>query len=187
MADDALASDDQAQAATDDAQAQAANTDASQEDAGATDDTIDPAEVARLRKELASVRREAAANRTKLKQYEDATLSDQQKLEQQKAAADARAEQLESTVRDLQAQVAAGKLGVRADAISDVVKLVDWEQIEDSSDPKQVEHAVRDLVKERPYLSGRPGGLDAGTGAHGRVEVKPSLGSFIRREAGINS
>jgi chromosome segregation ATPase len=154
-----------------------------------TDDTqegaaeADPAELARLRKELKETRKEAASNRVKLKQYEDEKLTEQQKLEQERNQASARADQLEARVRDLQAEVAAAKLGVRAEAVGDVSRLIDWDQVEDASDSKQVERAVRDLIKERPYLSGRPGGLDGGT-PRGSGRKVTSMTDLIRQAAG---
>lgn len=187
MAEDAKndSVDDAAQAATDDAQAQAADDDASQDGSAAADDKVDPRELAKLRSELKATRKEAAASRVKLKEFEDASLNDQQKAEQAKQAAEAKAEQLETHVRDLTAQVAASKLGVRAEAVGDIARLIDWSEIEDSSDTKQVEKAVRDLIKDRPYLSGRPGGLDGGA-QRGRGQGKFSMNDLIRSAAGRN-
>lgn len=178
MADDITQPDGQEPEGTQEPQAGIENHDS--HDAG----TTDPADLARLRKELKDTRKEAAQNRVKLKQYEDERMSEQQRVEQQRNEAAARADQLETTVRDLQAQVAAAKFGVRPEAIHDVARLIDWDQVDDSSDSKQVERAVRDVIKERPYLSGRPGGLDAGARSGGGVATKPSIGSLLRRESG---
>lgn len=152
---------------------------------GAADGTnTDTDELAKLRKELAETRREAAANRVKLKKYEDEQLSETQRLEKERDEASQRADQLEQQSRDLRAQVLAGKVGVRPEAVQDVARLIDWSKIEDPSDDRQVERHIKEMVKEKPYLSATAGVSlhgGAGGGNNGRAF---DMNQWIRDAAG---
>jgi hypothetical protein len=147
-------------------------------------ESLTPEDVKALRKDLAAVRKEAAEYRTKLKERDDADLSTAQKLERGKATAEADRDQLATDNRNLRAEIAAAKVGVRTEALEDAVKLLDWDEIDDPTDRKQVEAALKALVKAKPYLSGRPDGLDGGNGRQGGADTGGSMNEIIRRAAG---
>jgi seryl-tRNA synthetase len=113
--------------------------------------------------------------------------SDTDKLRREHEQAQQRVTALQETVRNLSAEKAAAKLGLRAEAVEDVARLLDWDSIEDADDPKQVEKAVREFVKARPYLKANGVDYDAGEGRGSRGEEKATLGGFVRREAGVSS
>lgn len=164
MSDDTGTRDADAQAAADDTQPQAGTVDDTQD--GGVDDTADalsPEDARKLRSELKRARAEAAKYRTEAKRREDADLSASQKLEREKTALEARVSQLESSLRDKTVQTIAAKVGVKAGLVDMLAPLIDWDDV-DSDDPKAIEKAIKELVKERPDLSGRPDGLDGGAG-----------------------
>lgn len=181
MLEDTATAEDQQTAAQAAAEAETSQAE-EQARSGSESETTDP-ELARLQKELADVRKEAAASRIKLKQFEDAQLSETQRLEQERDEKAAGLAKAEARARDLQVQVLAGKLGVRPDAADLISRLIDWDQIQDTTDDKQVERAIRELVKERPYLSGRGEGLQGGADRNGRG-APASMTDTIRQMAG---
>lgn len=157
----------------------------SAQDGGSDEPTsITPDEARKLRAELRNVRKEAAEYRTKLKEREDADLTDRQKLERDLTTERAAREQAETLARNLHVQIEAVKLGVRADAVDLVVSAIDWTSIEDASDAKQVAKAIRDVVKDRPYLSSRPEGLQGGSGRGTGRQGASDMNSIIRAAAG---
>lgn len=184
MPDENGTSPTDAQEATVDAAAQAA---AGQEQPGAADgQPTDPVadELSKLRKELSETRREAAANRVKLKKYEDEQLTETQRLERERDEAKTRADELEQLSRDLRAQVLAAKVGVRAEAVQDLARLIDWSAIEDPTDDRQVERHIKEMVKEKPYLSQTAGvSLNGGAG-RGSNGHPFDMNQWIREAAG---
>lgn len=162
MADDTDQADADAQAAdaqADDAQAASAGA---QDGDGDQHDTLTPEDARKIRSENRAMRQRLKDAEKKLADLSDADLSEKQRLERDLSAEKAGREQLASEVRSLRVEVAAGKLGVRPEALPRVAALIDWDTVEDAADSKQVEKAVRELLKEMPFLSSRPEGLDGG-------------------------
>ena len=85
--------------------------------------------------------------------------------------------------RNLRAQVIAGNLGIAAEARSDVAVLLDWDSVDDPEDDKQLERALKALVKEKPFLLGGRDGADGGAGGS-RDRTKTDMNSLIRAGAG---
>ncbi len=173
-ASDAQAAQDvaaQAQAATGSAQGGAA-------DSG----SLSSEDARKLRSEAANLRKRLKEAEETKKQLEDSDLTERQKLDREKKTAEARAEQLEAKLRDAVVQAVAAKVGVKSDLIDTVSALIDWEAI-DAEDSKAIERAVKEIVKERPSLSGRPDGLDGGAGRRGR-SGETDMNAIIRRAAG---
>lgn len=161
----------------------------SQDDAGTSTQDVAPegdsgtsvTDVAQLQKELNKARKQAAETRAALKLLQDERksetdqqLTEQQRLEQRVQELERTNEKLAATVREsvLTATVTqyAAKLGIiDPDA---AVKLLDKDDLEldDDGRPLNVEQALKELVKEKPYLVGkmRNGGstTDAASGAH---------------------
>lgn len=176
--------DADAQAADADAQAQAANADTQDGGGDGSSQSIAPEDARKLRSENRSLRQRLKDVENKLGAREAADLTEQQKLERDLSAERAAREQAETTARALRVQVSATKLGVRADAVDLVAGLVDWEAIDDPGDAKQIDRAVRELIKERPFLSGRdPEGLGGGNGRQNPAGAG-DMNSIIRRAAG---
>jgi len=182
MSDTAAADADlDAQAADEDAAAQAADVDA-QGGAGGSE-SLSKEEARKLRSEHRALRQREKALKEELDKLKEAELSTTQKLERDLAAANARTEQAEAKARNADVKLAAAKLGVRPDAVDLVVNSIDWESIEDATDGKQVERAIRELVKEKPFLSAKPAGLDGGNG-RGAGGQDGDMNQIIRRAAG---
>lgn len=154
---------DDVQDDVDDTQPQAGNDDVQDDVDDTTNDSLSPDDATKLRSELKRVRAEAAKYRTAAKKAEDADLSERQKLERDKTALEARVAQLETSLRDKTVQTIASKVGVKTDLADTISPLLDWDEI-DADDPKAIERAIKELVKDRPSLSGRPDGLDGGAG-----------------------
>lgn len=133
--------------------------------AGAGDDapSLSPEDARKLRSEAKNLRDRLKSAEEDLKRREDAELNERQRLDRDKTALEARVSQLESDLREKSVQIVAAKIGVRSDLVDAVSALVDWTDV-DSSDPKDVERAVKALLKERPSLSGKGEGLDGGAG-----------------------
>ncbi len=102
-------------------------------------------------------RARAAELETKLKAFEDAKLSDTERLtkriaELERQHTDASRAQQERILR-YEAQLAASKLAiVDPDA---AVKLMDWSALEydEAGQPTNIESVLKELVKQRPYLA----------------------------------
>lgn len=145
---------------------------------GDGDGTLSVEAARKLRSEAKSLRERLKAAEDKLKERDDADLTDRQKLERDNQAAKAKVEQLEQRERELTAQLVAGKVGIRQEAVADAVKLLDWSKIDDAADEAQVEQALKQLLKDKPYLAGRSGGLDGGRGRDSRQPT--SMNDLIR-------
>jgi len=116
---------------------------------------------------IAELRKESAAHRTKLKKFEDeeakrleAQLTEQQKKDKQfadlqKAHDDALRSHQEYKV-STEVRLQAAQMGF-AD-LSDATRLLDWSQItyDDDGTPNNVAALLKDLLKAKPYLAGKP-------------------------------
>lgn len=118
------------------------------------------AELARITKELADTRREAAQHRTDLKKFQDAQLTDQQKLEQRATEAEAAAKTYQARIASYEVRLAAQKLGI---IDPDLAALAIQAQLEFEADgtPKNAEKLLRELLAAKPYLAGGAPGAGA--------------------------
>jgi len=180
---DATTTASDAQAAQDaDAQAQAATGSAQVGADDSSSGSLSSEDARKLRSEAANLRKRLKEAEETKKQLEDSDLTERQKLDREKKTAEARAEQLEAKLRDAVVQAVAAKVGVKSDLVDTVSALIDWADV-DAEDSKAIERAVKEIVKERPSLSGRPDGLDGGAGRRGRSE-ETDMNALIRRAAG---
>lgn len=177
MSDTDLAPADAQEANADDTQPQA-GTDGQAQAAAGSDSS---SELARARADAAKYRKELREIQARLKEREDSELTATQKSEREKASAEARVAQLEAQLRDAQTQAVASRLGVKPDLVDTVSALIDWNDV-DADDSKAIEKAIKELIKERPSLSGRPDGLDGG--ARRPREGETDMNALIRRAAG---
>lgn len=161
MSDDTETTEPDAPAATGTDEPQAGTDDAP--DGVADTPSLSPEDARKLRSEAANLRKRLKANEEELTKLKDGELSERQKLERDKTALEAKVSQLESSLRDKTVQAVAAKVGVKADLIDTVAPLIDWDDV-DADDTKVIEKAVKELVKDRPSLSGKPDGLDGGAG-----------------------
>ncbi len=147
-------------------------------------DLIPREELQRVNREAAKYRRERNELQNKLKQFEDAEKSDLERLTGENKTLSERLTASEKRERALRVQVMASRVGVAPDAQADAAKLLDWGTIEDPDNDQMVEDALKDLVKERPYLRGGVRvGADGGAGGDGR-STAAGMNEQIRRAAG---
>lgn len=142
---------------------------------------VPASEAQEARREAQALRQRTKAAEEELKRLKDAQLSDQEKTAKERDEERSRADAAEKRVRDLQVQVLATKVGIVDPPAASA--LLDWSKIEDPEDDKQVEKALRDLVKEKTYLVPAGGGSDGGAG-NGTGGGTQDMNSMIRQAAG---
>lgn len=113
--------------------------------------------IAKLRQEAKEASRRLGEYETRQRQADEATMTEQQKLSRRAAQLEAELEAERADARSranrYEVQLAAGRLGiVDPDA---AVKLLDWDAIEYAEDgsPRDVEAALKALLKSKPYLA----------------------------------
>lgn len=120
---------------------------------------FDEAYVQSLRQESAGYRTKLQAAEAKLKSFEDAQLTAQQKAEKDATDAKQRAEQLEAKLREssIRAEVAVQSVKLKIVDPDAAFRLLNQKSIEFDEDgqPKNVEAALSALVKEKPFLLGQ--------------------------------
>lgn len=142
------------------------------------------------RAQLHAANREAAKYRTKLrdaeqrlKDLEDAGKSDLERAQEKVKTLEQEKQGLADANRNLQVQVLAEKVGITAAAREDAARLLDWASLPSDPSQQEIEKALKDLVKDRPYLLGKiVGGADGGTGGDPGVRsMNDMLRSGFRR------
>jgi len=153
---------------------------------GSTDDKdlVSRSELARANRDAAKYRAQAREAQDALKAREDQDKSDLEKERDRATKAEEKLVKIEKDARELRVQVLAGKVGIAREARGDAARLLDWDDISDPDDERQVEVALRDLVKDKPYLLGNvPGGADGGAGGS-RDTGSQDMNSLLRQAAG---
>lgn len=136
------------------------------------------------RKEAAKYRTDLRNAQKKIEELEGASKTELEKATDAKAKSEERASTLESDNRNLRARIIGGTVGIDPAARGDAALLLDWSKIEDPTDDDQVESALRDLVKDRPYLLGNVrGGGDGGAGGT-RDSSETDMNTLIRAGSG---
>lgn len=142
------------------------------------------------KREVQEANREAQLLRERLRNAEKerddlkkSQMTDAEKVQKERDDAIAAKATADKRVRDLQVQVLAGKIGiVDPEAAS---ALLDWSSISDPEDSKSVEKALKDLVKDKPYLAGSTaGGGDGGAGDGSGAGRSGNMNDLIRQGAG---
>lgn len=122
------------------------------------------------RSEAQEARREAQNLRERLKTAEkerddlkSAQMSDSEKLTKERDDLKTEKTTLEEENRNLRVQVISARVGIQDPEAA--AALLKWDTIKDSSDEKEIESALKQLVKDKPYLAGNvAGGGDGGAG-----------------------
>lgn len=115
------------------------------------------ADLARVTKELGDTRKEAAQHRTELKKFQDAQLTDQQKLEQRATDAEAANKAYQARIASYAVQIAAQKLGIIDPELAALAIQAQLEYEPDGT-PKNAEKLLKDLLVAKPYLAGGQAG-----------------------------
>lgn len=147
-------------------------------------------ELAESRKEQAKLKRQLAAAKgaatkaTKKTATKKDDEGDDDETKAELAAEKERATKLENQLRDLQAESIARDLKF-VDA-GDAVRLLDWDEIADPTDRKEVRDALKRLKKEKPHLAAAAtegGGTGAGRGTRSGGGAGQSMNDLIRNAA----
>lgn len=144
-------------------------------------------------RELATVRQEAAARRKEntdlKKRIEELEGAGKTELEKREAAIQdltGTTQTLQATNRALRVRVLAGQAGISdPKAAADAASLLDWSTVTDPESEVAVVKALKELVKDRPYLGGNiAGGGDGGEGGGDRGSGSSDMNQLIRNAAG---
>lgn len=167
--------------ADDAAEGQAAHA-ATESQSGDGEDGTSVDELKKLRAENAKWRKQLRETESKLSEREKAELSEREKLERDRDSAQQKLAALESEVGSLRVQVLAPRAGIRPDAVRAASALLDWSQVDDPSDERQVIRALKEVAKENAYMT-VAGGADGGAGGGEQGQVT-DMTALIRRAAG---
>jgi hypothetical protein len=104
---------------------------------------------------IAELRRENAKHRTDLKKFEDAQLTEQQRLEKRATEAEAAATAYQQRIAAYEVKLAAQRLGI---IDPDLALLAIQSQLEyaDDGTPKNADKLLEALAKAKPYLVAAP-------------------------------
>lgn len=156
----------------------------------------EPERIARLERELAEARREAASNRTKARTLEQQQAAAAQAGMTEAERTAAKQQELERANRELQQRLsdqavrtatveAATRLGYRSPDIA--YRLLDRAELEynDAGEPKNVDKLLRALLEREPYLA-KAAGADFGGGNRGATPGtgKPDMNELLKAALG---
>ncbi len=142
-----------------------------------------------LRKEAAGYRARLRELESKLKADEDAKLSEQEKLQKRLKELEQLTESQEKALRaattEYEVKLAAARLGiVDPEAAWKLLNVSDLE-FDESGKPKNLENALKELIKNKPYLAGTVArNAGAGSGSRSPDNAPISMNEAIRRAAG---
>jgi hypothetical protein len=151
---------------------------------GNNNDLVPKREVQEANREAQNLRERAKKAEDELAAIKTAQLSDTEKVQKERDDAKAAQAVAEKRSRDLQVQVIAQGLGVVDPSAA--ASLLNWENVSDPDDPKAVEKALRELVKDKPWLAGNTGGGgDGGAGdGSGAGRGGQNMNDLIRGASG---
>lgn len=134
------------------------------------------------RSRTAKAREARAANRSKDKGGDGGSKEEPNPLADENAELKAKLAEQEARSNRTQAQAIAAELGFRKPAYG--VKLLDWDDLDDPSDPDEVRAALREVLKDDPALKKAAKSADGGEGGSGSAAVGRSFNDIIRSAAG---
>lgn len=153
-------------------------------DPNAEPETFDRAYVERLRREAAEHRVKRQEAEQQVQQFQQANMTEAQRLQAERDAAVARVEALETENRRnaLQAAVTAEATALGFHSPTVALRLLDESAVVDADGkPANVRKALSDLLKDNPYLAKRST-ADAGDGR--KPASTSSMNGLIRQAAG---
>lgn len=140
-------------------------------------------ELKRARDEAAKFRRELRESQKRVEELEGAGKTEVEKLTTNVTSVTQERDTALTRVRELTVQVVAGRVGIAQEARADAARLLPTDAVSDWEDEAQVEAALRELVKTKPYLVGKTaGGGDGGEG--GNRDEPMDMNARIREAAG---
>lgn len=117
-------------------------------------ETFDAEYVKTLRAEAAANRKKAADLEAKLKEHEDAKLSEAERLKKQADEATQRADQLAAELRQERTRLAVGRAAAEAGIAAEIAeRLIDVEYAEDGAIKTDLKAAMTALLVKHPHLA----------------------------------
>jgi len=140
------------------------------------------------RKEAAKYRRERNELAKRVEALEAGQKTEVEKLSDKATTLAETNKELMATNRQLRVRTLAGSVGIAdAKAAADAASLLDWETVTDPDSDAAIEEALRELVKDRPYLLGNvAGGGDGGEGGEHRASGS-DMNQQIRSAFGVRA
>lgn len=180
MADEQTTQENGAQAATEQTATPQAGT--VESPGGDNDEQVSLEEARRLRSEAKNLRQRLKTAEEERDRLKSASESDLERREREHNEVRAERDRLAGTVSTLRVELAARELGVVDPEAA--AALLDLDALDDPTDPKAIKRALRELVKEKPYLAPPGGnGFDGGSGK-GRGSAVTDMNQLIRTAAG---
>lgn len=134
------------------------------------------AELERARREAAKYRTQLRSVEQKLAEYEQAKLTDQEKLAKRAEEAEKRAAELEQRYREtvIENQIIAAAQRANVIDVEAVARLIDRSQltVDENGRAVNVEEAVKALLKQKPYLLAASGGQASNPSRSDAVELE---------------
>jgi len=154
--------------------------DGSQEESS---ETVPASEAREARREAQALRKRAKAAEEELERLKSGSKSEEDKTAEERQKLEDRASKAETRARNLHVAVLARKAGIADDFVDVAAHLVDWDEIDDETSDKEVERALKALVKERPALAGGVRGRgDGGEGGREQDGTGSSMNDMIRAQ-----
>jgi hypothetical protein len=164
---------------------QAQEAEGSSSEQEAQGEAISRADLAKANAEAAKYRKALRETQARVQELEDLTKTEQERIADQAKRAEEELAQEKSKNRALRVRVLASGVGIAREAQEDAARLLDWATVRDPDDDTQLEKALQNLVKEKPYLlGGLGGGADGGAGISGRNRSGSDMNLAIRRASG---
>ena len=160
-----------------------AGTDDDSQDGGASEEQVPAAKFKEVQNEAKNLRKRLRALEAQVAEKDNEGKSE---VEQTKSKLTETSEKLtaaERRVRELTVAVRAPKHGIVDGSVA--ARLIDFDSLEDPTDMDEVDTALKALVKEHPFLTGKvAGGADGGAGTGRRTSGAFDMNSELRRLTG---
>jgi hypothetical protein len=122
----------------------------------------------------------------RVEKLEGAAKTETEKLTERVTKAEQTLGEKDARIRTMQVRILAPQAGIQdPKAAEDAASLLDWSAVKDPEKEDSIIDALKDLVKDRPYLIGNIGGRsDGGEGGGSRSTETSDMNRSIREMAG---
>lgn len=153
------------------------------QDGGSAEETVPVAEFKKVQNEAKNLRQRLRKIEADLAGKENEGKSEVEQAQAELTATKTSLATAEQRNRELLVAVRAPKHGIADGEVA--ARLIDFDDIEDASDPDQIDTALKALVKKHPFLTGKvAGGADGGAGTGTRQAGAFDMNAELRRATG---
>jgi hypothetical protein len=152
---------------------------------GVEEEAVSRADFKKVQSEAKSLRARLRETEERLSSFENQGKSETEKMQTEIQKREERIETLTAANRSLHVQALAPEFGI-ADPLA-AARLMDWDLVDDVTDPQQVKAALKDVAKRHPLIvrDATSGGADGGAGTRtGKPPRSTDMNAEIRRMAG---